>query len=348
MYAWRLWEPLPSGWEGAMEKSWAGVFRWQALSPPSLPSGWVRIRLKAAALNRRDAWIVAGLYPGIKYPVTLGSDGAGEVETVGDSVENLWNAKLVLINPSLDWGPDLRVQGPNYHILGLPMDGTFATHVDVPASQVYLAPSHLTAYEAAALPLAGLTAYRALFRQGQLQRGEKVLIPGVGGGVATLALQLAVAYGAEVWVTTSRPEKLATAQKLGAAGGVLYTDSDWASALAKAAGSFDLVVDGVVGELFPIVLEKLLAPGGRYVIYGATRGNPPRLDVRRLFWRQQKIIGSTMGSSEDFEALLDLVSRHQIRPYVYQVFPLSDLPKALLTLWKGQAIGKIVLDCLAT
>ncbi len=345
MRAWRLQGPLPSGWEQAVEKSWETVFRWEALSPSSLASGWVRLRLSAAALNRRDAWIVAGLYPGIKYPVTLGSDGAGHIETLGPSVEDKWDGQLVLINPSLDWGPDARVQGEGYHIIGLPTDGTFATHVDVPATQVHVAPKHLTTLEAAALPLAGLTAYRALFVQGALEPGEKVLIPGIGGGVATLALQLAVAQGAQVWVTSSHPDKLAIAQKLGAAGGVLYTEPDWATTLAKSAGPFDLVLDGVVGDIFPVILEKLLAPAGRYVIYGATRGNPPRLDVRRLFWRQHKIIGSTMGSPADFEALLHFVAQHQIRPYLYRVFPLRELVPALVTMWRGQAIGKIVLDC---
>jgi zinc-binding alcohol dehydrogenase/oxidoreductase len=348
MEAWVLKGPLPAGWEQDVEKSWAKVLSWEPVPEKPLPPKWVRIQVAAAALNRRDAWIVAGLYPRIQYPAILGSDGAGWVVATGPETPNRWENKLVLINPSLEWGSDERVQGEHYHILGMPTPGTFATHVDVPASQVYEAPPGWSPQEAAALPLAGLTAYRALFVQGKLKAGEKVLIPGIGGGVALWALQLAVAAGAEVWVTTSTPEKLQIAQQLGASGGVLYTEEDWVSTLRKQAGSFDLIVDGVVGEVFQKLFEELLAPAGRYVIYGATRGNPPRLDVRRLFWRQQHLIGSTMGSPTDFENLLNFVQQNRIRPYIGRVYPAKDLSKALVDMWRGQQIGKLVLDFAAT
>jgi len=344
MQAWVLHGPLPKGWEKDVETSWRQALSWEGLGLPALKPGWVRVAVEAAALNRRDAWIVAGLYPRIQYPVVLGSDGAGRVVETGPETPHLWGNSLVLINPSLDWGPDQRVQSESYHILGMPTRGTFATHVEVPASQVYTAPPGWTPQEAAALPLAGLTAYRALFVQGALQAGEKVLLPGIGGGVATWALQLAVAAGAEVWVTTSTSDKLNIAQQLGAKGGVLYTAPDWVRTLQQQAGPFDLVVDGVVGEAFSVILEELLAPAGRYVMYGATRGNPPRLDVRRLFWRQQRLIGSTMGSSQDFENLLRFVQAKGIHPFIGRRYSAADLPTALLDMWSGQQIGKLVLD----
>ncbi len=344
MKAWVLKGPLPEGWESDIQRSWVQVLSWEAVEEKPLPAGWVRVAVQAAALNRRDAWIVAGLYPSIRYPAILGSDGAGQVVATGPSTPNPWGKALVLINPSLEWGSDERVQGEDYHILGMPSAGTFATHVDVPASQVYFVPEGWSALEAAALPLAGLTAYRAVFVQGGLQAGEKVLIPGIGGGVALWALQLAVAAGAEVWVTSSNPEKLKVARQLGATDGVLYTEDGWPSTLQKKAGTFDLIVDGIVGEVFPKLFEGLLAPAGRYVIYGATRGNPPRLDVRRLFWRQQRLIGSTMGSPTDFENLLKFVTEKNIRPYIGQVYPLQELPRALVDMWLGHQIGKSVLS----
>ena len=343
MKAWILKGPLPANWDKDVERSWASVLSWEAIEEKPLLSGWVRVAIQAAALNRRDAWIVAGLYPNIRYPVILGSDGAGQVVATGPSTPDLWEGRLVLINPSLEWGHDERVQGESYQILGMPMAGTFATHVDVPAAQVHLAPAGWSPQEAAALPLAGLTAYRAVFVQGGLKAGEKVLIPGIGGGVAMWVLQLAVAADAEVWVTTSSPDKLRIARQLGATDGVLYTEEGWTTTLKKKAGSFDLIVDGVVGEEFTKLFEELLAPAGRYVIYGATRGNPPRLDVRRLFWRQQRLIGSTMGSPADFQNLLKFVTEKNIRPYIGKVYPMQELPRALVDMWLGRQIGKSVL-----
>lgn len=344
MWAWVLRGPLSADWEKDVEKSWASVLSWEEVGEKPLLPGWVRVKVEAAALNRRDAWIVAGLYPHIQYPVILGSDGAGRIVATGPDTPHRWGENLVLINPSLGWGSDERVQGEGYHILGMPTAGSFAQYVDVPASQVYAAPVGWSAEEAAALPLAGLTAYRAVFVQGGLKPGEKVLIPGIGGGVAIWVLQLASAAGAEVWVTTSSPEKLRVAQQLGARGGVLYTEENWAATLRQQAGSFDLIVDGVVGEGFVKLFEELLAPAGRYVIYGATRGNPPRLDTRRLFWRQQKIIGSTMGSPTDFEDLLRFVQEKGVRPFIGKVYPAKALPQALVDMWLGRQIGKLVLD----
>ncbi len=344
MWAWVLKGPLPAGWEKDVEKSWASVLSWAEIENKPLVPGWVRVKVEAAALNRRDAWIVAGLYPHIQYPVILGSDGAGRVVATGPDTPHRWGENLVLINPSLEWGSDAQAQGERYHILGMPTAGTFAQYVDVPASQVYVAPAGWSPQEAAALPLAGLTAYRAVFVQGGLKPGEKVLIPGIGGGVATWALQLASAVGAEVWVTTSTPKKLQIAQQLGAKGGVLYTEENWPTTLNRQVGHFDLIVDGVVGEGFVKLFEALLAPAGRYVIYGATQGNPPRLDIRRLFWRQQKIIGSTMGSPTDFENLLRFVQEKGIRPFIGKVYPVKALPQALVEMWLGRQIGKLVLD----
>ncbi|MCX8112431.1 MAG: zinc-binding dehydrogenase [Bacteroidia bacterium] len=343
MYAWRLHASLPKTAQPTGDKVWADVLKWEKVDPPPLPSGYVRVKLRSSALNRRDLWIGLGLYPGIRYPAILGSDGCGEVVEVNHESASKWKGQRVLLNPSLNWGNDERVQSDSYEILGMPSWGTFAEFVDIPVSNLHPVPEHLSDTEAAAVPLAGLTAYRATFTQGHLQSGEKVLIPGIGGGVAVWVLQLAVAAGAEVWVTSSSPHKLEKAQQLGAAGGILYTQADWTTELSRRAGSFHLIVDGVGGEFFPLY-QQLIAPGGRIVVYGATRGNPPTLDLRRLFWKQVYIIGSTMGSPSDFHALLRFIQEKKIKPFVETTLPLSALPEALTQLWRGTQIGKIVLN----
>ncbi|MCX7606629.1 MAG: zinc-binding dehydrogenase [Bacteroidia bacterium] len=343
MYAWRLHGSLPRGTSPTAEKVWESVLRWEEVELPPLPPSYVRIELSAAALNRRDLWIGLGLYPGIQYPTILGSDGCGVVKEIGANTDPALIGQRVLINPALEWGTQEKAQAESFHILGMPTWGTFAEYVDVPAENVHPAPIHLSDRETAAVPLAGLTAYRATFVQGKLQPGEKVLVPGIGGGVAVWALQLAVAAGAEVWVTSSHPEKIALARQLGAQGGVLYTDAEWAEKLVREAGHFDLIVDGIGGEAFSSY-QTLIAPGGRIVVYGATRGNPPLFDLRRTFWRQIHIIGSTMGSPANFTSLLHFIEEKKIRPFIQSLFPLSMLPEALTRLWRGEQIGKIVLQ----
>jgi len=164
----------------------------------------VVVQLKAAALNRRDVFITYGQYPGIKLPAIPGSDGAGVVVEVGAEVKQVSVGSEVIINPGLNWGPAVHKKGDAFHILGVPTDGTYAQYVKIPAENVFRKPSHLSWEEAAALPLGGVTAYRALFTKGQVKEGENVLIPGVGGGVATFLVQFAVAVGAKVFVTSSK------------------------------------------------------------------------------------------------------------------------------------------------
>src|SRR6185436_10502176 len=172
--------------------------------PDSRPAaGEVVVTLRAAALNHRDVWIKTGQYAGLKWPCIPGSDGAGTVSGTGEGVDAAWKNREVIINPSFGWGDHEAAQGGQFTILGLPRDGTLAEKIAVPATQLAPKPSHLSWEEAAALPLAGLTAYRAVHARAKVQRGERVLISGIGGGVALFALQFAVATGAEVWVTSS-------------------------------------------------------------------------------------------------------------------------------------------------
>jgi zinc-binding alcohol dehydrogenase/oxidoreductase len=315
----------------------------QPVPDPAAAPGQAVVRLKAAALNHRDLWVQLGQYANIKLPLIPGSDGAGVVESVGSPADEAWVGREVIINPSLDWGDDPRAQGPRFRILGMPDPGTFAEKIAIPFANLAPKPAHLTWEQAAALPLAGLTAWRALFTRARLQAGEKVLITGIGGGAALFALQFARAAGAQVWVTSGSAEKLARARSLGAGGGVSYREAGWGAALAQAAGGpFDVIVDSAGGEGFASLIE-LTRPGGRIVFFGATTGNPPGLDLRKGFFRQINLLGTTMGSPADFAGMTAFVAEHKIVPVVDRVFPLAETEQALRHMEAGAQFGKIVL-----
>ena len=309
---------------------------------PQPAAGEAVVAIRAAALNHRDVWIKTGQYAGLKWPCQPGSDGAGVVMAVGDGVDAAWSGREVVINPSFDWGSDEQTQGPNFTILGLPRAGTLAEKISVPVAQLSAKPAHLSWEEAAALPLAGLTAYRALFARARLRAGERVLVTGIGSGVAWFALQFAVLCGADVWVTSSSAEKIAKAIALGAKGGFHYTRVGWAEEATKIAGMFDVIVDSAGGAGFGDLID-LAAPGGRIVFFGGTRGNGPALPLRKIFWRQLSLLGTTMGSPADWSAMLEFVALHRVRPVVSEVFPLARAGEAFALMERGGQCGKIVV-----
>lgn len=309
---------------------------------PPLSGEQVRVQLKAAALNHRDEWCRQGLYPNIKDGVILGSDGAGVVLDVAHHGLNEWLGKEVIINPALHWGDDEKVQGMDFQILGMPGHGTLAEFVDVDVNRIFAKPSFMTWEEAAALPLGGLTAFRALMVQGSLQKGDKVLVTGFGGGVAQFAAQFALAASAEAYVSSSSEEKIASAIELGIKRGFNYNDENWAEKALKESGGFDLIIDSAMGDTINNLIH-VVKPGGRIVFYGATKGNPSGFNARKVFWNQIKITGSTMGSDKDFEKMLSFVKHHQIHPVVDQVFILEEAEKAFDRMKLGQQLGKIVI-----
>lgn len=323
----------------------------EQLRPETVPDpqpgpGEVVVRLRAAALNHRDIWIRRGLYAGIKLPVILGSDGAGTVSAVGPSTDAKLLGREVVINPGLDWGADERVQSANFRILGLPDDGTYAELVKVPASAVFAKPAGWSWEEAAALPLAGLTAYRAVVTRAQVGPGDRVLITGIGGGVSQFAAQIARARGARTIVVTSgSDDKLQRArQHLGVDGGTNYRTGDWTKEVVRLCGGDgpDVVIDSVGGETLGKAIE-VARPGGRLVSYGATTGPVPQAEVRRIFWKQLSLLGSTMGTPKEFAAMLDLYSKGKARPVVDEALPLKDAGAAHKRMEDAAQFGKIVL-----
>ena len=314
----------------------------EQLPDPSPGPGEAVVELHAAAINRRDYWITQGMYPGIRLPVVLGSDGAGVVTRCGPDVDPTWLGREVVINPGFDWGDEPTHQSDRFTILGMPRDGTFAEAVAVPASQLHSKPEHLDWPLAAALPLGGVTAYRALFTQGRIRAGERVLVTGIGGGVATFALQFALAAGADVWVTSSSQAKRDGAVERGAAGAFDYRQTDWLRTAQETAGAFDLIIDSAGGKGYGSLVE-LAAPGGRIVNYGATAGPPETVDLFKVFWKQLRLQGTTMGSPDDFAAMLEFTCRHRIEPIVDTVHPLDDINEALEAMRKSRQFGKLVL-----
>ncbi len=313
---------------------------WREVDDLSAGPGEAIVEVYAAALNHRDVWIQRGQYAGLRYPIVVGSDGAGIVVASDVAV---WMGKEVIINPGLHWGDRETYQSPTgFNVLGLPDDGTLAEYVRVPVDNLVDKPVHLGWEAAAALPLAGITAFRSLVTRAQLQTGERVLVTGVGGGVALFALQFAVAMGARVYVSSGSDAKLAKAVALGASGGVNYKDTGWVGALRSMAGGFDVIIDGAAGSSVNDLLD-LAVPGGRLVFYGATLGNAPDTLVRRIFWKQLNVMGSTMGSPADFSAMVASVSAYGLRPVVDSVFSAIEGEAAFRRMEGGEQFGKIVI-----
>jgi len=307
---------------------------------PPMRDGHARVRIITAGLNHRDQWIREGKYAGITLPVVLGSDACGTVLEAPSSTSYV--GTRVIIDPTLVWGDNAKAQGPDFSVLGMPSQGALAEEVVVPVANLYHAPDHLTDDQAAALPMAGVTAYRALFMQGGCSKDSTVLITGIGGGVALTAFVMALAVGARVFVTSTSDEKIAKAIAMGAAGGVNMENDTWAKDLATQARTIDLVVDSLGGSPFNDLLS-IVRPGGRIVSYGATLGVVEKFSMHRIFWKQIHIVGSTMGTAADFGDMMEFVKLHKLIPIVDSVVTLEETPSALERLQRGEQFGKIVV-----
>lgn len=317
--------------------------RVEEVATPEPGPGEVRIALRASALNRRDFWITVGAYPRIRFPAIAGSDGAGLIDKVGAGVPASRVGEEVVLYPARDWGDDWRCGGASFRVLGMPDQGTLAEYICAPAENVFAKPAHLSWMQAAAFPLAGLTAWRAVVTHGEVQPGQKVLVTGIGGGVATFALLWAKYHGASVYVTSGSEEKLEQARRLGAAGGVSYRTADWGKQIREMSGGIDLVIDSAGGNVVNAALNTL-NNGGRFVFFGATLGNPPEgLEMAKLFFRQIRIQGTTMGSPAEFDAMVAFINKHRIEPVVDQIYKLDDAVTAFKRLEVSDQMGKLVL-----
>jgi NADPH:quinone reductase-like Zn-dependent oxidoreductase len=301
--------------------------------PPPRP-GWVTVALRASALNWHDVLVREGRY-GSPLPHIIGADGAGVRTDTGEEV---------VLLPSLNWGDRDDAPSCSWEILGDHTRGTYAELVSVPADCLATKPAALSWAEAAALPLVGVTTYRALFVRGRLRSGESMLVIGAGGGIATMAVALAVATGASITVTSSSPETIERAVGAGACGGVLHNEAGWpedAREMLPHKAGFDLVLDPV-GRWSESV--RTLRPGGRLVVLGANAAETAEMDVRSFYFGQFDLLGTTMGSSRDFAGLLNMIDRCSMRaPVIDSEFPLDRAAEAHEHLERGRTFGKCVL-----
>ncbi len=299
--------------------------------------GEVCVDLVAAALNRRDWWIRRGRK--VELPQVLGSDGSGIVTALGEGVTGVAVGDEVVVYPGIRWGDGEDFPAPEFEILGVPSQGTYAEKICVAAEAVRPRPAGWSWAEIAALPVAGLTAWRAVVTHAQAGPGRRVLVPGAGGGAAAVCVQIAAAVGAEVLVTTSSQEKLDRAVALGAAGGALYTDESWPEQI----GEVDAVVDSVGGEALWEASIGLLRRGGRLVNFADTAGEHGRVLLWKLFLEHLRVIGTTLGSPREFDALLRHCGLAAWRPVIDSVFPLAEAAAAHERLDAADRFGKIVL-----
>src|SRR6201988_4401832 len=312
----------------------AGVLRPGEFPDPPTRPGWATVKLHASALNWHDVLVRQGRYRS-PLPHVIGADGAGVRTDTGEHV---------VVLPSLNWGNRQEAPGSGWEILGDYTPGTYAELVSVPTDCLAAKPARLSWSEAAALPLVGVTTYRALFARGRLRAGESMLVIGAGGGIATMAIALAVAAGASIVVTSSSTDTIERAVSTGAIGGVLHSEEGWpehARGLSPGNAGFDLVLDPV-GRWSESV--RALRPGGRLVVLGANAAQTADMDIRNFYFGQFDLVGTPMGSSGDFPGLLNMIDRRSVRPPVIDSeFPLDRAAEAHEHLERGRTFGKCVL-----
>ncbi len=325
------------------------VLQFGEVPDPEVPDGWALLKVEACALNHLDIWVRRG-WPGLKLdmPHIGGSDIAGTLVTDTGN----WNTgDAVVVDPGISTRQDTWTaagndsMSPGYRILGEHVRGGFAEFVAVPLENLHPRPAGLTAAEAAAPLLVGLTAYRMLVHRARLQTGERMLVVGSGGGVNSTAIQLGCHLGAEVHVVAGGPEKAQRAKELGAALVVDYkTDEAWHKPLFTATErrGYDVIIDNVGRATWKQSL-RLAGIGGRIVTVGNTSGPLAETDVRFIFTRQLSILGSTMGSHADFAAVLELLEQGALKPLIHCELPLSDGRRGHEIIERGEMFGKVVL-----
>jgi len=322
-------------------------------SLPKLEQNQILVKIHAVAFNHRDLWIRKGQYPGIVPESTFGADGAGIVIASSEKHDTLLNKRVFLL-PMRGWKshPDAP-ESKTFHVVGgggysHPF-GTFAEYVAVDRDEVIPSPEHLNDEQVAAWPLGGVTAWRAAIVNAQVARGDNVLITGIGGGVALIAMQLCAARGANVYVTSGNKDKIDKAITLGAKGGVNYKDNDWPSQLEKLLvkenkenPELSAVIDSGGGDIMK-KLSKIVKSGGRFVVYGMTASPEVKMSMREVM-KNHKLLGSTMGSHKDLIDATNFLAEHRVVPVVSHVLDgLEEVEEGFRLLQQGDHFGKIVI-----
>ena len=312
------------------------VLRYEDVPDPSPGPGEVLIELRAASLNHLDVWVRQGL-PSAPKPHILGADGAGVVAALGEGIDGFSVGERVVINPGLEHGPIISIVGEH-------ADGTHCELFAIAAEQVFPLDERLSFEEGAAFPLVYETAYRMLVTRARVVEGEWALIWGIGGGVATAAFEICRALGVHTIVTSGSDWKLEQAREWGADVTVNHAAGDVVAAVKEATGKGVHVVIETVGEATWARSLAAVRPQGRVVVCGATSGPNPPAQLHRFWWKQLDVLGSTMGTREDFLGVYDLVRDGRARVHIDRVFPLSEIRAAHERLEAGEQLGKIVLS----
>jgi NADPH:quinone reductase-like Zn-dependent oxidoreductase len=325
--------------------------RVEEVPTPTPGAGEALVHVRACGLNHLDLWVLGGM-PALKTPLPFwtGCDIAGEVAALGPGVSGPAPGTRVAVNPSLSCGAcEWCVKGEDslcvrYGIIGEHVRGGLAEHVTVPAGNLLPLPDHVSFEEAAAFILVNMTAWRMLVTQAALRPAEDLLILGVGGGVSSAAVAIGKLCGARVFVTSSSDEKLRRAKALGADEGVNYTQTDWGKVVREWTGKrgVDVVLDNVGAATWATSIRSL-AGGGRLVTCGATSGPIGETDIRIVFWKHLRIIGSTMSNRREFRDVMGQLFAGRLKAIVDRTVPLADTAKALAALKKGEQFGKIVI-----
>ncbi|MBL4808504.1 MAG: zinc-binding dehydrogenase [Phycisphaerales bacterium] len=322
-------------------------------SPAEPEQGQVIVKTLCSAFNHMDLWVGRGV-PGLKldYPRVSGCDGCGEVLSVGPGVDESWigkrviyNAAIVVPDQSRPHDPPSSTMCPNYELIGEHHFGAHAEMFACPVENLAALSEDADPIEAAAFGLCALTAYSMMTTKGDLRPGQSVLITGIGGGVATSALAIAKHMGCPVAVTSRHQWKLDKAIELGADHTILDEGQDWSRDLRSWTNKrgVDMAVDSV-GKAAHLNCIKSLARGGAYVTPGCTTGPDATTDLARIFWNQLRILGSTMGTNDEFKEVVSLFNSGSLKPVVDQVFSPADCKKAYERLEAGEQFGKIVVD----
>ena len=327
------------------------VIKFGEVPTPEPGAGEGLVRVRACALNFLDIWVRRG-WPGLKLamPHWCGADVAGEIVELGDQVTDWQVGQRVVVDPGVNLFEDEYTRcgensvSPGYHVLGEHMRGGAAEYLAISAKNLAAMPDYIDFPHAAAPLLVSLTAWRMLMHQARLRAGQSVLVVGAGGGVNSMAIQIAKLAGATVYTVAGNPSKAERAQELGADVVLDRSRVDWGKELYRLTSrrGVDVVVDNV-GQATITTSIQAVARGGRIVIVGNTSGPLAKIDIRYIFSKQISLIGSTMGSHQDFRDVLNLLWAGKIKPVIHRVMPLSEGKEAYQMMQEGKQFGKIVL-----
>ncbi|MBH0229485.1 zinc-binding dehydrogenase [Halobacillus yeomjeoni] len=309
----------------------------QEVETKTIKADEVKVKVHTAGLNRRDIAVVTKRHKADDPALIPGSDASGVIEEIGEEVTKFNVGDEVVINPGLNWKEKSDAPPEGFEIVGLPFDGTFSEFYTCTEDHVELKPEHLSFEEAGVLPLAALTAYRALFTRGNLQPEQTILLPGIGSGVLTFALKFAKAVGSRVIVTSRSQDKREEALRLGA-DAAIATESDWKEQLS--AEKVDMVIESIGEATFNKSLG-IVRKGGTVVTFGATTNDQVSINIREFFYGQYNLLGTTMGSAEEFQEMLRFVSEHKIKPQLDRLFSVEEYKEAFEYLRDTKNFGKI-------